>query len=217
MVKKARSVALSSGIVFLLLASDAGAEHRIGALAGASFASLAQTPRVGGTEIENRLGFLVGGVVDFSLGERFGVRLEPMYIEKGADLVIASEEGPGRAAAETVLGYIEVPALLRATVTSGRVQLYGLAGGALAFRTSAKGRTGSDIDADLDRLFETWDVALALGGGVGFDAGGARIFVEGRYSWGLRNLNPFGDDAEVSSSKNRGAQILAGVSFGLGR
>ena len=66
-------------------------------------------------------------------------------------------------------------------------------------------------EEDTKESFKDWDFGLTLGGGLEF---GDRIrgFVEGRYTWGLANVAGDSDDFTV---KNRGWQVLAGLTFGL--
>ena len=55
------------------------------------------------------------------------------------------------------------------------------------------------------------------GGGVEFDRGRIRFFLEGRYTWGLLEQSRERDeDPEESKLRNRGLRALLGVTARLG-
>ena len=60
------------------------------------------------------------------------------------------------------------------------------------------------------------DLGLGFGGGVKLPRGNKTFFAEARYVLGLTNINDEGGGGE-SSVKNRGLQILAGVTVPLGQ
>ncbi|MCK5650933.1 MAG: outer membrane beta-barrel protein, partial [Gemmatimonadetes bacterium] len=68
--------------VFLLIAAavPASGQIRVGLVSGASLGDYHSDDNA---EHSLRTGFAIGGVVDFDLTEMLGLRLEPMYIQKG--------------------------------------------------------------------------------------------------------------------------------------
>ena len=98
---------------------------------------------------------------------------------------------------------------------------YVVLGPSVAYRLNARLKdetTGEeaeeDEDAELEEDIAKWDYGVSAGGGLSVVTGGATVFVEGRYTWGLANLTK---DVEEGETKNRGAQILVGVTFPVGR
>ena len=62
-------------------------------------------------------------------------------------------------------------------------------------------------DGDISDQVERFELALVVGGGVEF----GRILIDGRYSWGLSNLNK--DDQDEMKIRNRVFAVMAGIRF----
>jgi outer membrane protein with beta-barrel domain len=89
-------------------------------------------------------------------------------------------------------------------------------GPSVGYRVDAKIKdevTGEEEDADENDI-EKWDLGVAAGGGLTVPVGRATVFVESRYTWGLVDLDKEDEDTKL---KNRGVQVLAGVTFPVGR
>ena len=98
----------------------------------------------------------------------------------------------------------------------GATRPYLILGPSVGYRVSAKTKneiTGEEEDADDDNI-EKWDLGVAAGGGLTVPVGRATVFVESRYTWGLMDLDKQEEDVTL---KNRGVQILAGLTFPIGR
>ncbi len=111
----------------------------------------------------------------------------------------------GESGAENVtIYYLQVPALLRinggSRSTSG-VSAYGIIGPAIDLKI---GEDFSDI-TDTDEI-ESVDVSLVAGVGVEI----SRFIIEGRGTWGLRNIAKEGEGLDV---KTRTFAILVGLRF----
>ncbi len=193
-------------------AAPANAETRVGIQAGASFSTFQTSPQEEGVDFGTRTGLVAGTVVDLGLGRRLTLRLEPAYAQRGSELVIRlfGEESRGKLKLE----YVELPVLLRVGLGGGRIQPYLIGGPTVAYRLSAKTQTGAESE-DVSEFFQRWDFGIAAGGGLEFPAGSARVFLEGRYNFGLTNTTA-GEDAADFSAKNRGPQAVAGVTFAVG-
>ena len=68
-----------------------------------------------------------------------------------------------------------------------------------------------DIKDDVKNI----DFGLAFGGGVSLPMGNKTVFVEGRYSLGLTDIND-DSDPDADKIKTKGIQIMAGITFPLG-
>jgi hypothetical protein len=209
--------------VVLLVAGIAGhaatAQVHVGPIAAWSWAGL---PHDGANEFlaydtDTKFG---GGVrLEFGLGPRTSLLLEPTLVEKGARGTSAFASSGGLGASYAVqtrvqLKYLELPILLRYSFTSWRVRPYVLAGGAVGYLGSARVRTevagGSDVVEVTDDLARV-DIGVVLGLGASVDFGPARCFVEGRFVQGLVNLDKSGE----TTVTNQSVGVVAGVAFRL--
>ncbi len=108
----------------------------------------------------------------------------------------------GRKSGDLTIYYFQVPALLRlnfgASSPSGP-SVYGIVGPALDLKFA------DDIEASIDAI-ESVDVSLVAG--IGFEI--ARFIVEGRGSWGFRNI---AKESTVVDVKTTTFAILFGIRF----
>ena len=91
---------------------------------------------------------------------------------------------------------------------------YAMAGPSLGFLTGAKFENEEGDSQDEKDNTNTFDFGLGLGGGVSIPHGNHTFFAETRYVLGLANINKESDESTV---KNRGLQIIIGVTFPVGR
>jgi len=170
---------------------------------------------------DNQTDFLVGGFVQFGLGEFFAVQPEVFYSQRGAK---SKTQDP---AVKLNLNYIEIPLLLMARLTSREAPLYPFlyAGPQVSFETRCQvtgeqdGVSASfDCDApELDGGLETTktDFGLAFGGGLEILYSRLTVQLDARYRLGLANLNG-GDDASEVSVKSKGWSFMLGVGVPIG-
>lgn len=189
--------------LFLLALGLSSAAHAqtIGFKLGASMATQEFDPE---EERNSITGFAGGGFVRFGLG-RLGVQLEALSITKGSE-----SEATG---SELKIEYIEVPLLLHLPLTVGQsFAPYIIAGPFLAFDIDCELETTAGETSECgDR--EKLDLGLSAGGGLGFAVGPGALLLEGRYSWGLKNIN----DADTPEIKNRNALFVIGYEIPIGR
>lgn len=199
-----------AGVLALFGAADIQAQT-IGFKLGASFSTLSDDDL--DESLKTLTAFTGGGFVRFGTG-RISVQPELMYVTKGAKIEDGSDE------ADFKLKYIEVPVLLVFSLTQGTsASPYVLLGPAFAFESGCE-LSGSDggvsVDIDCDEFgFDTKSIDVgAMGGlGVAIPAGPGSVLIEGRYNFGLININ----DGEGSSTKNRSGAVLLGYSIPLTR
>ena len=197
----------------LALSSVARAERRLGVYGGATLYTLVESPSEEDADIGNRTALSAGLVLDFDVSDRLWIRLAPGWVEKGSTL--GFELFGDDVEARFKLGYVELPMTLNVSVTSGSVRPYLTGGGTVAYlaraRVAGRNPDGVEMEFDTKESFKDWDFGLTLGGGLEF---GDRIqgFIEGRYTWGLANV---AEDSDDFTFKNRGWQVLAGLTFGL--
>ena len=147
-----------------------------------------------------RIGIVAGGFYTWPLGERFAFQPEVLYSQQGS----AVEELGVKA--KTKIDYLLVPVLARYRVSRS---VFVVGGPSMGFKLRAKASAefgGSSSEVDIGDFVEDFDFGLAAGGGMEF----GRYTVEGRYTFGLSNINAEGD---VEKIKNRVISVLGGVRF----
>jgi len=191
----------------LITVLSANAQVNFGVIGGLNLAKLSFDPDLQGVDLSNRTAFGIGGVLSFGVGETLALQLEPMFLQKG---VKASAQG---FESEIKASYIEVPAMLKFAFGSGDTKPYVMAGPTVGYLLSAKVKD-PDGEQDIKDDVKNIDFGLAFGGGVSLPMGNNTVFVEGRYSLGLSDLND--DPTDDIKIKSKGIQIMAGITFPLG-
>jgi len=214
---RATNFAVAALLLAVAGAAPATAQRRVGPVVVASRADVEQREYdLVEYQKAQRWGF--GAHAELSLGSRSALVVESLELERGAEGRAAGSLGGGLEGSLTTdvrLRYVEVPVLLRWELLGGAVRPYLAAGASLGYLEKATVRTevdgGSekqDITGDLRR----WDVSAVAAVGVWAQLGQVRCFVEGRFTHGLRNLDPSGE----TRLENRSLGVLAGVTFRLG-
>jgi hypothetical protein len=214
----------------------ARAETRVGILGGADMTTLHQgdvlpTPGIhcDGFHYRRATQFAAGGVVELGWKGKLALRLEPMYAAKGSkylDPVCYFPEPPGHTSTpnpvkenDLRLSYLELPMLLAVYAGGGRLGPYVLGGPIVGYLASARLRRDGE-EQDAHGLLNRWALGIAVGGGLRFINGRSAVFVEGRYQLGLLGVGASGPYRPVSpqyaSSRQRGPQFLAGITWGVG-
>jgi hypothetical protein len=181
---------------------------------GASFAT-----RVGSEvgRAEGRTGLNVGASIVFPAGSTFAVQAGAGYVQKGATQPVEGRD------MKLDVDYIELPLLLRATVsTSVAVSPHFMVGPALAFKVRCQateigvaGGTSTSQGCAAARVpTKSVDVGGMVGAGVEIATGGSlSLTVDAFFNTGLIAL----DESPVQNDvKNRAWSILAGVTLPIG-
>ena len=177
----------------LSLASAAtAATYDAGVLAGFNFSNLRIQDR---SSIEGRSTFAAGGVVDIGINDRFGIRIEPTWLSKGAKATKRNAYWGTIDGVVFKLDYVDVPVLARYDFETADIHPYGLAGVGVSFATKqeaelTQGQNSETID--FSDVFKPVDVSLHLGAGISFPLGGNRLTIDGRGAIGLININDGG-------------------------
>lgn len=190
-------MAICGGFVSIASAQD----FHVGVIGGLNLANLNEDPDVG-IDYSTKLGLAFGGVVDLNFTETVGVRLEPMFLQKGSK---AEESG---IEVEFKLSYLELPVLVKASFGSESIIPYAVMGPTIGYNLSAEGEA-LGISIDIEEIITDFDFGITAGGGALIND---MIFVEVRYALGLANIvdDPDDDDYEVTT---RGIQLLGGIMF----
>lgn len=189
-------VALAAG------ATPATAQHGVvlGVRGGVSVASASfdveQT-----FDANNRTGFAGGVFMDFDAG-LVGVQVGAQYTQNGADLDL------GTAIDEFKLSYLEIPAVVKVGIPLAAIKPSIFGGVGLSFNTTCA-FAGADCKDDV----KSTDFKGIAGVDLAIYLGGIALFADGRYHFGLSNINDAGDI--VGDLKNRNWTFQAGIGFSL--
>lgn len=148
--------------------------------------------------------FTGGGFLRFDMGS-FALQPELTYVTKGGKWEEGGESG------DLSFDYVELPVLFVLSMgQSAGVQPVLYAGPAFAYEAGCSVTVaGLSIDCDEgDR--SKLDIGAMLGAGLSFPAGPGALLLEGRFTFGLRNL------ADVGTMKHRTGALLAGYSVRMG-
>lgn len=146
-------------------------------------AGLNNTNLTGDVDTDAKTSFYVGGLVDFTVSEKFHVQPELLYSNEGAD----DDAG---------ISYLRLPVMAKYYVAEG----FSLqAGPELAFKV------GTEED-EVDEVTKSIDFALGFGAGYELTNG---LFFDARYNLGLGNIS----DADGFDLGNTGFQVGLGYRF----
>jgi hypothetical protein len=177
----------------------------VGVKAGMNFSNLNFDGDGASLNLDQRKGFVGGLFVVWPATGRVALQTEALYSQKGAQM----EEGD--ASGKIKLDYIDVPVLGRfSSPVSGGTSFHVFAGPSFGFRVSAKAESSfgdEEESEDIDDDVERFDLGLVAGAGLEF----GRFVIDGRYTWGLSNINK--DEADDVKIKNRVFAVMAGIRF----
>ena len=200
----------SAGIVLALLlvcGSPAFAQQpaAFGVKAGVNFANLNFEGEDADVNFDSRMGFVGGLFVVVPSNSPFALQAEALYSQKGAQFDSEGFESKVRA------NFLEVPVLARfSTPASNGSSFHVFAGPSFGFKLSAEAVDsfeGEEETTDLDDETKSFDLGLVIGAGVEF----GKFVIDGRYSWGMTDLNK--DDTEDLKVKTRTFSVMAGFRF----
>jgi hypothetical protein len=223
-----RFFALCLLLFALVICISAQAQNYVGVVGGLNLANIDLDPNPG-IDFDRLNRMAIGGVLGLQLVDHLKLHIEPMYLQKGArqkDFDLSLGDSEFKYKIETV----ELPVLLRLDLTSSRVQPYLLAGPTAAVITNTTVEvtaSGIEFKGDADNTAKTFDFGVGFGGGLSVQFGGQALFLEGRCSLGLSNVNEGGDVSLESENisevitidpddvSTRGLQVMAGIVLSL--
>jgi opacity protein-like surface antigen len=203
-MSKLSAVLVGAAVIFLAL--PVSAQINVGLIGGLNLANLSVDPDPG-IDLNNRTAFGFGGVLDFTLSDMLALHLEPMYLQKGSKLESGGQEAKIKA------DYLEIPVMFKYAFGNSTAKPYVMAGPSIGILLSNKVTNGGEVDIK-DETKST-DFGVGFGAGVSFPAGSSSIFIEGRYTLGLTNVNDDPNDPDTDI-KTKGIQFFGGVTFPLG-
>lgn len=173
----------------------ARAQVSLGIKGGISFGTLSNKE----PDWKSRTGFAAGLALDMR-AKVIGIQPELLYVQKGVEF----DGSPSASSDAPQLSYLEVPLLVKVTIPTPGIHPMIYAGPSVMFRL-----TCSFAGIDCKDAVKSVDYGAVLGGGLRF--GGDHGFtVEGRYNWGLNDIN---DPGAGVKQQTRTFLLLAGISF----
>jgi hypothetical protein len=152
----------------------------------------------GFTGVESIKSFAGGVNLDFTILGILSFEVAAIYSPRG---VLSANQG------EIQLNYLSIPIVLKKRLFPLGIHPYFMGGAEFNFLLSYK------TDAAFlgpDDAFASQEFGLIGGGGIELNLVKVRIYIEGRYSYGLDNI--YKDEAD-GLSKNRVSQVFVGMMF----
>lgn len=207
--------ALALLVVSFLLIGSSYSQVKVsgGVLGGVNLANLNFSPEPTGQSFDNLTGFGVGGVLNFDFSGGFCIKAEPMYLQAGSKTTMSGVD------VKLKVNYISIPILFMYVIQTAENQImpYFFAGPSLGLKTGAKitgENSSASVDVDVSDQVKSTDLGAVLGAGINIPAGMNTIFLEGRYSLGLTDIN--NDPTTTGTIKTKGIQFFAGILFPFG-
>jgi hypothetical protein len=168
-----------------------------------------------------------GGVLGIQFNNHIALQLRPLYINKGGTL----DQNSPSPDIGFQMSFFELDLSLKAAFGK-QFRPYIVAGPSIGFPVTAEAGvevTGNTLKADIKNILKSIEYSLGIGGGIELSLWKGFLFLEGRYQFGLNNLNKGGlvefklNGTVVATQtvgaddeyKNRGIQIMAGYAFSL--
>ncbi len=156
----------------------------------------------GEVSTERRFGFAIGATIDFRATEPLGVTIEPLFVQRGANLTNSGT---------LELGYLEIPVLFKAKLGMPDLHFYGVMGLNPAINLSVSGQFNG-VSVSRDDL-RNWDLGMDLGAGGAYRTSPTVwISSELRYTHGFMNVVT-GSAGPLQEWRTRDFKFLTGVTF----
>lgn len=157
-------------------------------------------------DLDSRKGIVAGGFIVWPMTPAFAVQTEALYSQKGASL---SDQG---VTGGLELDYLDIPILARFTTSPGsNANVHFYAGPSFNFNLRARTKVtfgGESSEEDFSDDIKSFDTAMIVGASVEV----SRLLFEGRYSWGLTNIDKE-DGMSDPAVKHRVLSFGAGIRF----
>lgn len=205
--------------LILLISAPVFAQHNLGFIGGLNFADL----DLPGRPAEGRTLFGFGGTYDYDFSDNFALHIEGLFLQKGG---VIDMPGPGPDV-KLRSGFFELPIFFKASLGDD-IRPYIIMGSSfgLLLTSSVEAEIeGETYSAGIQGITSGLDLGFAAGVGVDYRLGEKKIFIQGRYTYSSNQMRVHGiaeleggDTPEIVNFanqyyKNKGLQILAGITF----
>lgn len=207
--------------------SESNSNIRIGVLGGINSADIkSNSSQDKGTYIAPVFGF----TTEFPVFHNLSVKVEPIYLKKGA-LLMEGEDPMEEPEAHLISSYLEVPVLFKYSFLE-EFTPYILAGLNLGYQLNTEMDVtfpGLETTVEMKDVTENFEIGVSFGLGLEVPINSMYLFFDCRYNIGLTNMQktgtvmadvggvqiPLDFDKEENGYKNRGIQILIGVAYSI--
>lgn len=176
-----------------LASAPAAAKTEVGVITGFNFGTLSID---GAGDMDPRGAFAVGGAADIGINDRFGIRIEPMFMSKGGKSTARNVYWGMNEGAVFQLDCIDVPVLARFALGDPEEgHAYLLGGVGVSFFTETKveiSQANYEEEVDFGDVLNPVDVSIDLGAGFSTPIGENRLTLDGRVAFGLTDINKGG-------------------------
>jgi hypothetical protein len=214
-------------VVLSLIIPATGQDIYLGVTGGMNIADMKITGDGKEQKVDPMNLFGIGGIFGARFNKNFSLQLRPLYIQKGGTL----DQDLPSPDIDFRLSFLELDLSLKAAV-GNQLRPYILAGPSIGFLMTAEAEaevSGNTLKADIKNVSKSIEYRLGIGCGIELSLWKGFLFLEGRYQFGLNNLNKGGlvefklNGTVVATQtvgaddeyKNRGIQIMAGYAFYL--
>jgi hypothetical protein len=200
---------------------------RIGVLGGINLADIKSNSN---QDKKTNIAPAFGLTAEFPIVHGLSVKLEPMYLNKGAKLM-EGEDPMEEPEAELKLTYLDLPILLKYSFLE-RISPYLIAGMEIGYQLNTKLDVmfpGLETTVDMADVTENFEFGVSLGGGLDIPLNSLNLFFDCKYTIGLTNMQqtgtviadiggvqiPIDYDKDENGYKNRGLQLLIGITYSI--
>ena len=203
-MKKTKLIMIAAILVGATSGVFAQAQFAVGIKGGPNFAKI-DTDASAGQNYNNRTGWNAGAFV-LIRGERIGFQPEILFSQQGSKF----KYNTGSPSLKQNFSYVNIPLIVKLYTVAGiNLQV----GPQFGFLTSAEredfasGTSGPITKEDVKDDFKKTDFSLALGVGWDLPLG---FSIDGRYNWGLSDINDGSSGASSATIKNQVWQVSVG-------
>ncbi len=217
---------LTITLLIFAMVNIAGAQINIGLVGGLNYSNFKAQKNnpfdVNPDDFHKRQVYGFGAVVEYELNNTFSLCTVPMFLQKRSFYQEEVDEKQ-----TYTLSYLELPVLIKIAFGQS-LKPYIFAGPSIGYCLGGNVRIEADAvtgEGSLNDIVEKLDPGVGFGGGISWDLGICTLFIEGRYSFGLRNINKGGtvnvdiggitipQEVDPLEVKTYGTQIMVGVTL----
>jgi len=234
--KMKRNAILIGVLLTLIFVIPATAQKvSVGLVGGVNFADMNLTSADGTDQLTSSITTPAFGVtVDLELTNYLHLDIEPMYIQKGG----IQKATNGNPDATLKINMLEVPVFLKATL-GNKVKPYIKVGPTFGLVVSSKAEANysepgpgqsKTYTANYNDVLGSFEFGVCAAAGIDFKVGKSTLFIDARYSVGLRDLYKggtiewkSGDEIIVVKKSGatklttKGIQVMVGIAFPIGK
>lgn len=159
------------------------------------------------------LGYTGSLFAEIGISDAFAIQPEVSFLQKGYKNTI---EDDGKYERKLLMNYLEVPVLAKWRIGSETIKAQLLLGPTVGYALDGTIKAnGEKTDIDFDDV-KRLDIGVLVGAGFDIPLGPGSVFVDGRYGWGITNLNDAAN-ADDYHWHNRTISVGVGYIYRLGK